>query len=140
MGRVFFNTRDRIDSTSCTGTDTYVMRAEDSGKTFLVSGGAQAITLLPAADLIEGWNCRFITTASPSGDKTIGAGSTIIHGASVNSDATGAGGASSDGTAKTSVIIEAASQAGNFVNIVCDGSAYYVSGTQGQNAATTFGA
>tara|TARA_R100000700_G_scaffold27638_1_gene34442 strand:+ start:17 stop:436 length:420 start_codon:yes stop_codon:yes gene_type:complete len=138
MGRVFFNTRENIDTTSCTSTTTYVMKAEDSGKTFLVSGGAQTITLLPAADLIEGWNCRFITTASPSGDKVIGAGSTIMHGASANSDSTGAGGDSSDGTAKTSVTIEAASQAGNWVEIICDGSLYHVSGTQGQNAATTF--
>ena len=136
MGRVFFNTRVNIDTTSITDTTTYVMTAEDSGKTFLVSGAGQTITLLPAADLIEGWNCRFITTASPSGDKVIGAGSTIIHGSSANGS--GDAGAASDGTAKTSVTIEAASQAGNFVEIVCDGSAYYVSGTHGQNNATTF--
>ena len=137
MGRVFFNTLENIDGEACDDTTTYVMKASDSGKTFLVSGGAQAITLLPAADLIEGWNCRFITTASPSGDKTINAASTIIVGASANSAGTGA---SSDGTAKTTCIIEAASQAGNKVEIICDGSLYHVSGTQGQNAATTFGA
>ena len=136
MGRVFFNTRVNIDTTSCTGTDTYVMKASDSGKTFLVSGGTQAITLLPAADLIKGWNCKFITTASPSGDKTIGAGSTIIHGASANGS--GDAGGVSDGTAKTNVLIKAASQAGNVLDIVCDGSLYHVSGTQGQNSATLF--
>ena len=136
MGRVFFNTRNNIDTTSITGTTTYVMTEEDSGKTFLVSGGAQTVTLLPAADLVEGWNCRFITTASPSGDKVIGAGSAIMHGSSANGS--GDAGAASDGTAKTSVTIEAASQAGNFVDIVCDGNAYYVSGTHGQNNATTF--
>ena len=136
MGRVFFNTRLNIDTTSCTGTDTYVMTAADSGKTFLVSGGTQAITLLPAADLIEGWNCKFITTASPGGDKTIGAGSTIMHGASANGS--GDAGGVSDGTAKTNVIIKAASQAGNMVEIICDGSLYHVSGTQGQNSATLF--
>ena len=136
MGRVFFNTRLNIDTKSCTGTDTYVMRAEDSGKTFLVSGGAQAITLLPAASLIEGWNCKFLTTASPGGDKVIGAGSTIMHGASANGS--GDAGGVSDGTAKTSVTIEAASQAGNMVEIICDGSLYHVSGTHGQNNATTF--
>jgi len=135
MGRVFFNTRENIDSDSITGTTTYVMLASDSGKTFLVSGGAQTVTLLPATELIEGWRCKFITTASPSGDKVIGAGSTIMHGASANAAGTGD---SSDGTAKTSVTIEAASQAGNFVEIICDGSLYHVSGTQGQNAATTF--
>ena len=136
MGRVFFNTRVNIDTTSCTGTDTYVMTEADSNKTFLVSGGTQAITLLPAADLVEGWNCRFITTASPSGDKTIGAGSTIIHGAIANGS--GDAGGVSDGTAKTNVLIKAASQAGNRVKIVCDGSLYHVSGVQGQNLATLF--
>ena len=135
MGRVFFNVRENLDTDSLTGTTTYVMTAEDSGKTFMVSGGAQTVTLLPAASLIEGWNCKFITTASPSGDKVIGAGSTIMHGSSANGS--GDAGAASDGTAKTSVTIEAASQAGNFVEIVCDGSAYYVSGTHGQNNATT---
>ena len=136
MGRVFFNTLENIDGEACDDTTTYVMKASDSGKTFLVSGGAQAITLLPAADLIKGWNCKFITIASPSGDKTIGAGSTIIHGASANGS--GDAGGVSDGTAKTNVLIKAASQAGNFVDIVCDGNAYYVSGTQGQNSATLF--
>tara|TARA_Y100000593_G_scaffold48909_1_gene92135 strand:+ start:188 stop:604 length:417 start_codon:yes stop_codon:yes gene_type:complete len=137
MGRVFFNTRENIDSDSLTGTTTYVMTEEDSGKTFLVSGGTQAVTLLPAASLVKGWNCRFITVASPSGDKTIGAGSTIIHGATVNTDASG-GGASSDGTAKTNVLIKAASQAGNVLDIVCDGSLYHATGVQGQNSAFLF--
>ena len=136
MGRVFFNTRNNIDTTSITGTTTYVMTEADSGKTFMVSGGTQAVTLLPAADLVEGWNCKFITTASPSGDKTIGAGSTIIHGASANGS--GDAGGVSDGTAKTNVLIKAASQAGNQVEIICDGSLYHVSGTQGQNSATLF--
>ena len=136
MGRVFFNTRENLDTDSCTGTDTYVMLASDSGKTFMVSGGAQAITLLPAADLVEGWNCTFITTASPSGDKTIGAGSTIMHGSVANGS--GAVGGISDGTAKTNVLIKAASQPGNRVEIVCDGSLYHVSGTQGQDLATLF--
>ena len=136
MGRVFFNTLENIDGEACDDTTTYVMKASDSGKTFLVSGGAQAITLLPAADLIKGWNCKFITIASPSGDKTIGAGSTIIHGASANGS--GDAGGVSDGTAKTNVLIKAASQAGNQVEIICDGSLYHVSGTQGQNSATLF--
>ena len=136
MGRVFFNTLENIDGEACDDTTTYVMKASDSGKTFLVSGGAQAITLLPAADLIKGWNCKFITIASPSGDKTIGAGSTIIHVASANGS--GDAGGVSDGTAKTNVLIKAASQAGNQVNILCDGSLYHVSGTQGQNSATLF--
>jgi hypothetical protein len=135
MGRVFFNTRENLDTTSCTGTATYTMLASDSGKTFLVSGGAQAITLLPAADLIEGWRCRFITTASPSGDKTIGAGSAIISGSC--QDAGGGQAAGTDGTPVTNVIIEAASQAGNWLEIVCDGSAYYFNASASQDTAFT---
>ena len=138
MGRVFFNTRERLDTDSLTDGTTYVMTEEDSNKTFLVSGATQAITLLPAASLVEGWNCRFITTASPGGAKTIGAGSAIIHGASVNSDATGAGGDSTDSTAVASVVISASSQAGNWLDIICDGNAYYARGVQGQNATITF--
>ena len=135
MGRVFFNTREHLDTSSCTGTDTYVMLASDSGKTFMVSGGTQAITLLPAADMIEGWNCRFITTASPSGDKTIGAGSAVISGSC--QDAGHGVGCGTDGTAVTNIIKEAASQAGNWLDIVCDGSAYYFNASASQDSAFT---
>ena len=135
MGRVFFNTREHLATSSCTGTDTYVMLASDSGKTFMVSGGTQAITLLPAADMIEGWNCRFITTASPSGDKTIGAGSAVISGSC--QDAGNGVGCGTDGTAVTNIIIEAASQAGNWLDIVCDGSAYYFNASASQDSAFT---
>ena len=135
MGRVFFNTRENIDAEACDDTTTYVMLASDSGKTFLVSGGAQAITLLPAADLIEGWNCRFVTTASPSGDKTIGAGSAIISGSC--QDAGNGVGCGTDGTAVSNIIIEAASQAGNWLDIMCDGSAYYFNASASQDTAFT---
>ena len=133
MGRVFFNTRVNIDTTSCTGTDTYVMTEADSNKTFLVSGGAQAITLLPAADMVEGWNCRFITTASPTGHKTIGAGSAVMHGSA--QDAGGGQGGGTDGTAVSNVLIRAQGQAGNWLEIVCDGSAYYYNGSGSQDNA-----
>ena len=133
MGRVFFNTRENIDTTSITDGTTYVMTEADSNKTFLVSGGAQTVTLLPAADLVEGWNCRFVTTASPAGDKTIGAGSAIMHGATSNADTAAV--TATDGTAKSAVRIKAASQAGNWLDIMCDGNAYYFNGAAGQNAA-----
>ena len=35
-------------------------------------------------------------------------------------------------------LTNAASQAGNWLDIVCDGNAYYVNGAAGQNAAFTF--
>ena len=135
MGRVFFNTREHLDTSSCTGTDTYVMLESDSGKTFMVSGGAQTVTLLPAADMVEGWHCRFITTASPSGDKTIGAGSAIISGSC--QDAGNGVGCGTDGTPVSNVLIAAAAQAGNWLEIMCDGSAYYFNASASQDSAYT---
>ena len=135
MGRVFFNTRENLDTTSLTSTTTYVMTEADSGKTFMVSGGTQTVTLLPAADLVEGWNCRFVTTASPSGDKTLGAATAIIHGSC--QDAGNGVACGTDGTAVTNIIIEAASQAGNWLELMCDGSAYYFNASASQDSAFT---
>ena len=135
MGRVFFNTRENLDTDTMTNTTAYSMTEADSGKTFMVSGGTQAITLLPAADLVEGWNCRFVTTASPSGDKTIGAGSAILSGSC--QDAGNGVGCGTDGTAVSNILIKAAGQAGNWVEIMCDGSAYYFNASASQDSAFT---
>jgi len=135
MGRVFFNTRENLDTDTMTSTTAYSMTEADSGKTFMVSGGTQAVTLLPAADMVEGWNCRFVTTASPSGDKTIGAGSAIMSGSC--QDAGNGVGCGTDGTPVTNIIIEAASQAGNWLDLFTDGSAYYFNASASQDSAYT---
>ena len=135
MGRVFFNTRENLDTTTMTSTTAYSMTEADSGKTFMVSGGTQAITLLPAADLVEGWNCRFVTTASPSGDKTVGAGSAIMSGSC--QDAGNGVGCGTDGTAVSNILIKAAGQAGNWLEIMCDGDAYYFNASASQDTAFT---
>ena len=135
MGRVFFNTRENLDTTTMTSTTAYSMTEADSGKTFMVSGGTQAITLLPAADLVEGWNCRFVTTASPSGDKTLAAGSAIVSGSC--QDAGNGVGCGTDGTAVSNILIKAAGQAGNFLDLFTDGSAYYFNASASQDSAFT---
>ena len=135
MGRVFFNTRMNLDTGSLTDTTTYVMTEADSGKTFMVSGGTQAVTLLPAADVPEGWNCRFMNSASPSGDKTLAAGSAMISGTC--QDAGNGVACGTDGTAVQGIIIEAASQAGNWLELMCDGSAYYFNASASQDSAFT---
>ena len=133
MGRVFFNTREHLDTSSLTDTTTYVMLESDSGKTFMVSGGTQAVTL--PTTLVSGRHCKFITTASPSGDKTISAASAIISGSC--QDAGNGVACGTDGTPVTSIVIEAASQAGNWLDIVCDGSAYYFNASASQDTAFT---
>ena len=135
MGRVFFNTRENLDTTTMTSTTAYSMTEADSGKTFMVSGGAQAITLPPVADLEEGWHCRFMNAASPSGDKTLAAGSSIIHGTC--QDAGNGVGCGTDGTAVDNIIIEAAGQAGSFLDLFTDGSAYYFNASASQDSAFT---
>tara|TARA_R100000234_G_C4911998_1_gene140302 strand:- start:242 stop:655 length:414 start_codon:yes stop_codon:yes gene_type:complete len=135
MGRVFFNTKLNLDTDACTSTTTYVVKQSDSGKTFMVSGGAQAITLPPVADLQEGFNVSFVNAASPSGDKTIGAGSAIIHG--VMQDAGNGAAASTAGSAVSNVIVEAAGQAGDRVEFFTDGSLYYFKCFAGTDTAFT---
>ena len=60
MGRVFFNTRENVQTLDA-GTSTYQCLASDSGKTFVLqSASAMAITLPADADIEFGWNCRFL--------------------------------------------------------------------------------
>ena len=77
MGRVFFNTRKNLHALD----GAYTMLESDSGKTFMLSatGGTVAITMLPIASIVEGWNCKFVVDENtPSNAITIGAGSAII--------------------------------------------------------------
>ena len=135
MGRVFFNTRMNLDTNTITNTTAYSMTEADSGKTFIVSGGAQAITLLPVADVPEGWNCRFMNSASPSGDKTLASGSSMVVGTC--QDAGNGVGCGTDGTAVDNIIIEAAGQAGSFLDLFSDGPLYYFHANASQDTAFT---
>ena len=123
MGRVFFNTRKNLDIDAMSGTTTYVMLESDSGKTFMVKGGAQTVTLLPAASVPEGWHCTFVLSEEPTGDKTLAAGSTMIHG--VSNDIGGDVAAGSNGTAKSNLYIKDAGKEGDVVSLFSDGTLYY---------------
>ena len=119
MGRVFFNTRKNIHKID----GAYTMLASDSGKTFMLSatGGTVAITLLPAADLVEGWFCKFVVLEdTPSNAITIGAGSAIIDG--VQKDAGGDAANSTAGTAVSNIVVGTSSTQGDVIDLFCDGS------------------
>ena len=134
MGRVFFNTRKNIHALD----GAYTMLASDSGKTFMLSatGGTVAITLLPAADLVEGWNCKFVVLeATQSNAITIGAGSAIID--MVMKDAGGNASNSTAGTAVSNLIVGTSSTQGDYINIFCDGSTYYAECLSGIDDAVT---
>jgi hypothetical protein len=56
-----------------------------------------------------------------------------MHGSA--QDAGGGTGGGSDGTAKTTVLIRAQGQAGNWLELMCDGDAYYYNGSGSQDNA-----
>ncbi len=107
-------------------TEATTLTNEDSGKVFMLdsAGGAYSITLPVAASLEAGWHCKFIVKEdTPSNDITIAAGSAILDG--VNDDGQGNTANSTAGTAKSNIIVEAASKQGDFVDLLTDGTSYY---------------
>jgi len=122
MGRVFFNTRKNVQEQD----GPHTMTANDSGKVFMLSStaGACEITLLPAASLVKGWNCKLIVKEdTPTGIITVAAGSAIID--LVGKDSGGDVAVSTAGTAVSNIVIGTATKQGDFVNLICDGSTYY---------------
>ena len=102
------------------------MTAADSGKVFTLSStaGACEITLLPAADLVKGWNCKLIVKEdTPTGIITVAAGSAIVD--MVMKDAGGNASNSTAGTAVSNILIGTAAKQGDYINLICDGSTYY---------------
>ena len=122
MGRVFFDVRKNVHDVD----GAYTMLASDSGKVFTLSStaGACEITLLPAASLVEGWNCKLIVKEdTPTGIITVAAGSAIID--LVMKDSGGNASNSTAGTAVSNILIGTATKQGDYINIICDGSTYY---------------
>ena len=122
MGRVFFNTKKDIHALN----GAYTMLESDSGKIFMLSAtaGTVAITLLPAASLVKGWNCKFVVEEdTPSNAITIGAGSAIVD--MVMKDAGGNASNSTAGTAVSNIIVGATSTQGDYINIFTDGTTWY---------------
>jgi len=117
----------------------YTVLQSDSGKVFMLSstGGACEITLPVAADLQEGWNCKFVVKEdTPTGVITIAAGSTIID--MVMKDPGGNASNSTVGTAKSNILLRATCTQGDYVNVFTDGSTYYAEAISGIDDAIDF--
>ena len=122
MGRVFFDVRKTVQDVD----GAHTMTAADSGKVFTLSStaGACEITLLPAASLVKGWNCKLIVKEdTPTGVITVAAGSAIID--LVGKDSGGDAAVSTAGTAVSNILIGTATKQGDYINLICDGSTYY---------------
>ena len=112
----------------------YTVLQSDSSKVFMLDGGGYTITLPVAANLQEGWYCKFVVRpANPTGDIVITAGSAIVD--LVMKDAGANASNSTAGTAKTTVIFHTECTQGDFVNIFTDGNTYYAEAMSGVNDA-----
>ena len=117
----------------------YTVLQSDSGKVFMLSstGGACEITLPVAANLQEGWNCKFVVKEdTPTGVITIAAGSAIID--MVMKDPGANASNSTVGTAKSNILLRATCTQGDYVNIFTDGSTYYAEAMSGIDDAIDF--
>ena len=134
MGRVFFNTRKNIHALNA----AYTVLQSDSGKIFMLSATAAdySITLPVAADLEEGWFCKFVVKEdTPSNVTTIAAGSAIID--MVMKDPGGDASNSTAGTAVSNIIVGETCTQGDVINIFTDGVTYYAEALSGINDAIT---
>ena len=108
----------------------YTVLQSDSSKVFMLDGGGYTITLPVAADLVEGWYCKFVVRPNnPTGDITITATTAIVDLTMLDSS-TGTDNTqhsnSTAGTAKTTVVLHTECTQGDYVNVFTDGSTYYV--------------
>lgn len=134
MGRVFFDTRKNVHALNA----AYTVLQSDSGKVFMISATAAdyTITLPVAADLEEGWFCKFIVKEdTPSNVTTIAAGSAIID--MVMKDPGGDASNSTAGTAVSNIVVGETCTQGDVINLFTDGVTYYAEALSGINNAIT---
>tara|TARA_E500000318_G_C3368822_1_gene137664 strand:+ start:33 stop:470 length:438 start_codon:yes stop_codon:yes gene_type:complete len=111
---------------------------DDSGKVFMLdsAGGAYSITLPTAANAEQGIYYKFIVEEeTPTADITIAAGSAIIS--LVAFDGGGDVGNSTAGTQVSNILVEAASQKGDYIEMMFFNGEYVASGLSAINDGFT---
>ena len=126
MGRVFFYTRKNVHSL----TAAYTVLASDSGKDFILDAAAGvAITLPSAADMGNGWNCRFfVGTAFSSSNWQITATAAVMKGGinELEVDTSDDGPSTVGGT--TVDFVHSLETIGDYVDLMCDGTTIFFRG------------
>ena len=131
-------------------TATYTVKVADCGTVFLLNSATEFVTTLPAAASAgNGWWCKFIVKAAPSGaDYTIvkasGDAATVIHGVSafssgsaVNVPLTLADTTAGTGE-QTITVVDGKALQGDQIELICDGTNYYATCIMKSNEAITF--
>ena len=139
MGRVFYNTRKRIESL----TADYHLLPSDSATIFLLHASAGLTVTLPAvADAQDGWNCSiYIATNISSNTGVItektSADTDVIIAQFVELEVDTADDGPSSTGCTTLTFANALDTVGDNLHIVCDGSKYYVTGSTKLDGAVT---
>ena len=118
-------------------TTTRQVRAEESGKTFLLNSATAFVTTLPLPAL--GLKFTFIVQTAPVGanDTIVTANSAnIIKGMAVNTEAAGVG--SSSATADTISFVNAVTVASDMVEVRSDGTSWFAQGASKLAAGLTY--
>ena len=111
----------------------------DSGKIFVVANAGSAYSITLPTTLEVGTQYKLIFEDSPNAAVTIAAGSAIIFGKVVegkvdtSDDAPGSAGA----TGVSNVIFGTTADEGDHLDIVCDGTKWYVNGMTAVDGAVT---
>lgn len=120
-------------------TAAATLTAEDSGKTFYLNSVTEFATTLPVATSAPGFKATFIVKSAPVGSHyIISSASNNIHGVITTSQDAGGSSAATNGTAVDVItFVDGIAKTGDFVNVFCDGTNYYVSGSCGIYNAIT---
>jgi len=110
----------------------------DSGKIFFLDLAAGLTTTLPACSGNAGWNATFVVKTAPAStaDYVVSsASSTDYVLGSVSAGAVDDAADTSDGTDTQVNFVDGSAVAGDWVKLICDGSAWYIVGGLGKVAA-----
>ena len=126
MGRVFFNTRKNVHSL----TAAYTVLATDSGKDFILDAAAGvAITLPSAANMGNGWNCRFLVgTAFDTSNWQITATAAVMKGGINELEIDTSDDQPSTVGGTTIDFVHSLETIGDYVDVMCDGTTIFFRG------------
>lgn len=138
------NQRDwgRVKIEELTATRTVTL--EDCGKTFMLNAATEFTTTLPRiAEAKAGWTCRFVVKAAPAGanyvvceNGTYDTNKIVVNGINELEVDTGSDGVYNAGCTNVNFIASTA-VAGDWIDIFCDGTNYFVTGQTNADGGIT---
>ena len=136
-----------VDGLELSGKEIYsdltaatTLTASDSGKTFYLNAATEFAVTLPPVASCAGFKAKFVVKAAPSGASyTVASAAADIHGLIMTSQDAGGSGASTAGTPITTIsLVDSVAVVGDFIEVVSDGTNFYVSGQSSAFGAITF--